>query len=137
MATRTARGAKSLVAHVTHARIIEPKAALALRPKKEVWASAEISVRLIEMQKRRTKRKSPRQEGGPVSKERSTPDLYRIVSQLTVRGIAFKVIDDPSIDTTSRTGKLIMGILALIAEFENDIRRERQQRAEVRRSGRA
>lgn len=29
--------------------------------------------------------------------------------------------------TTSRTGKLIIGILALIAEFENDIRRERQQ----------
>ena len=28
--------------------------------------------------------------------------------------------------TTSRTGKLVMGILALIAEFENDIRRERQ-----------
>jgi len=58
---------------------------------------------------------------------RSTPDLYRIVSELTSRGIAFRVIDDPSIDTTSRTGKLIMGILALIAEFENDIRRERQQ----------
>ena len=58
---------------------------------------------------------------------RSTPDLYRIVSQLTERGIAFKVIDDPSIDTTSRTGKLIMGVLSLIAEFENDIRRERQQ----------
>ncbi len=58
---------------------------------------------------------------------RSTPDLYRIVSQLTERGVAFKVVDDPSIDTTSRTGKLIMGILALIAEFENDIRRERQQ----------
>jgi DNA invertase Pin-like site-specific DNA recombinase len=36
------------------------------------------------------------------------------------------VIDDPTIDTTSRTGKLVMGILALIAEFENDIRRERQ-----------
>src|SRR4029077_8972597 len=30
------------------------------------------------------------------------------------------------LDTSSRTGKLIMGILALIAEFENDIRRERQ-----------
>ena len=58
---------------------------------------------------------------------RSTPDLYRIVSQLTERGAAFKVVDDPSIDSTSRTGKLIMGILALIAEFENDIRRERQQ----------
>src|SRR6185312_14387532 len=58
---------------------------------------------------------------------RSTPDLYRIVSELAERGVSFKVIDDPSIDTTSRTGKLIMGILALIAEFENDIRRERQQ----------
>jgi DNA invertase Pin-like site-specific DNA recombinase len=40
--------------------------------------------------------------------------------------VAFKVTDDPTIDTTSRTGKLVMGILALIAEFENDIRRERQ-----------
>jgi len=57
---------------------------------------------------------------------RSTPDLYRIISDLAERGVSFKVIDDPSIDTTSRTGKL-MGILALIAEFENDIRRERQQ----------
>ena len=36
------------------------------------------------------------------------------------------MIDDPTIDTTTRTGKLVMGILALIAEFENDIRRERQ-----------
>jgi len=57
---------------------------------------------------------------------RSTSDLYRIVSELADKGVAFKVIDDPSIDTTSRTGKLVMGILALIAEFENDIRRERQ-----------
>jgi DNA invertase Pin-like site-specific DNA recombinase len=36
------------------------------------------------------------------------------------------VLDDPSINTSSRTCKLVMGILALIAEFENDIRRERQ-----------
>src|SRR5215831_16010487 len=57
---------------------------------------------------------------------RSTSDLYRIISQLADKGVSFKVIDDPSIDTTSRTGKLVMGILALIAEFENDIRRERQ-----------
>jgi DNA invertase Pin-like site-specific DNA recombinase len=57
---------------------------------------------------------------------RSTSDLYRIVSSLADKGAQFKVIDDPSIDTTSRTGKLVMGILALIAEFENDIRRERQ-----------
>ena len=57
---------------------------------------------------------------------RSTSDLYRIIATLADKGVAFKVTDDPTIDTTSRTGKLIMGILALIAEFENDIRRERQ-----------
>lgn len=57
---------------------------------------------------------------------RSTSDLYRIVSELAEKGVNFKVIDDPTIDTTSRTGKLVMGILALIAEFENDIRHERQ-----------
>ena len=57
---------------------------------------------------------------------RSTSDLYRIISELAEKGVAFKVVDDPSIDTASRTGKLVMGILALIAEFENDIRRERQ-----------
>ena len=57
---------------------------------------------------------------------RSTSDLYRIIATLADKGVSFRVIDDPSIDTTSRTGKLVMGILALIAEFENDIRRERQ-----------
>lgn len=57
---------------------------------------------------------------------RSTSDLYRIVTALADKDVGFKVIDDPSIDTGSRTGKLIMGILALIAEFENDIRHERQ-----------
>ena len=57
---------------------------------------------------------------------RSTVDLYNIIAQLQAKGVEFRVIDDPSIDTTSRTGKLVMGILALIAEFENDIRRERQ-----------
>ena len=57
---------------------------------------------------------------------RSTSDLYRIVSELTEKGVSFKVLDDLSIDTTSRTRKLVMGILALIAEFENDIPRERQ-----------
>jgi DNA invertase Pin-like site-specific DNA recombinase len=57
---------------------------------------------------------------------RSTSDLYRILSELAEKGVAFKVLDDPSIDTTSRTGKLVMGIMALIAEFENDIRKERQ-----------
>ncbi|MDR3500912.1 MAG: recombinase family protein [Parvibaculum sp.] len=57
---------------------------------------------------------------------RSTTDLYRTIETLKSKGVGFRVVDDPTIDTTSRTGKLIMGILALIAEFETDIRKERQ-----------
>ncbi|MEP9386478.1 recombinase family protein [Mesorhizobium sp. KR9-304] len=57
---------------------------------------------------------------------RSTADLYKIVTDLNDRGVGFKVLDDAAVDTTSRTGKLVMGILALIAEFETEIRRERQ-----------
>lgn len=73
---------------------------------------------------------------------RSTSDLYKIVSDLEARGVAFRVLDDAAIDTSSRTGKLVMGILALIAEFETDIRRERQMegiakaKAEGRSGGR-
>jgi DNA invertase Pin-like site-specific DNA recombinase len=33
---------------------------------------------------------------------RSTSDLYRIISQLSEKGVSFKVVDDPTIDTTSR-----------------------------------
>ena len=57
---------------------------------------------------------------------RSTADLYRIITELTDKGADFKVLDDAAVDTTSRTGKLVMGILALIAEFETEIRKERQ-----------
>lgn len=73
---------------------------------------------------------------------RSTADLYRIVTQLDDKGVTFKVLDDDQVDTSTRTGKLVMGILALIAEFETDIRKERQMegiakaKAEGRMGGR-
>ncbi|MGO4441013.1 recombinase family protein [Rhizobium sp. RAF56] len=73
---------------------------------------------------------------------RSAADLYAIVHMLEGKGVAFKVLDDAAVDTTSRTGKLVMGILALIAEFETAIRRERQMegiaraKAEGRTGGR-
>jgi DNA invertase Pin-like site-specific DNA recombinase len=57
---------------------------------------------------------------------RSTADLYRIVTTLQQKGVSFRVLDDPTVDTSSRTGKLVLGLLALIAEFETEIRRERQ-----------
>jgi DNA invertase Pin-like site-specific DNA recombinase len=73
---------------------------------------------------------------------RSTADLYRIVTGLNKKGVTFKVLDDAAVDTSSRTGKLVLGILALIAEFETEIRRERQMegiaraKAEGRSGGR-
>ena len=57
---------------------------------------------------------------------RSTTDLHRIVSDLTKSGVAFKVTDQDNIDTTTGSGKLMFAVLAAIAEFENDIRSERQ-----------
>lgn len=57
---------------------------------------------------------------------RSTTDLHRIVSDLTKDGVLFKVIDQPTIETVTSSGKLMFAVLAAIAEFENDIRSERQ-----------
>lgn len=57
---------------------------------------------------------------------RSTSDLYRIVGTLQEKGVSFKCLDQEEIDTTSKYGKLMFGILASIAEFETDLRKERQ-----------
>jgi len=56
---------------------------------------------------------------------RSTLDLTQIAENLKTRGIELVVIDQ-NIDTSTPTGKLLFNMLASIAEFENDIRRERQ-----------
>lgn len=58
---------------------------------------------------------------------RSAGDLHKIVTQLTEKGVAFQCLQQSSIDTTTSTGKLLLGVLASIAEFEADIRRERQR----------
>ncbi|PZM08420.1 recombinase family protein [Rhizobium tubonense] len=56
---------------------------------------------------------------------RSTRDLLNIIDELAAKGVEFKVLDQ-SVDTTSSTGKLTLQILASVAEFENNIRKERQ-----------
>lgn len=58
---------------------------------------------------------------------RSAGDLLAIVKQLADRGVSFSCIQQPGLDTGSSTGKLLLGVLASIAEFEADIRRERQR----------
>jgi DNA invertase Pin-like site-specific DNA recombinase len=57
---------------------------------------------------------------------RSTSHLHQIVEGLIEKGVGFKVLDDPTLNTTTRTGKLVFGILACIAEFETALRKERQ-----------
>ena len=58
---------------------------------------------------------------------RSAGDLHTIVSQLNAKGIGFRCLQQGSVDTTTSMGKLILGILGAVAEFEADIRRERQK----------
>jgi DNA invertase Pin-like site-specific DNA recombinase len=58
---------------------------------------------------------------------RSASDLHTIVSQLSRNGVSFRCIQQSGVDTTTSTGKLLLGMLAAIAEFETDIRKERQR----------
>lgn len=57
---------------------------------------------------------------------RSLTDLYSMLEKLTARGVAFHCLRQ-SIDTATSTGKLTLAILGAVAEFENDLRRERQR----------
>lgn len=56
---------------------------------------------------------------------RSVSDLYKIIGALKDKNVEFKAVNQ-NIDTNSSTGKLMLGMLSIIAEFENDLRRERQ-----------
>lgn len=58
---------------------------------------------------------------------RSVNDLSRIVTDLEMRGIGFRVLDQHGIDTTTTTGKLMFNMLAAFAEFETALRAERQR----------
>ena len=56
---------------------------------------------------------------------RSTLDLHKIVQELDDRGVGFRVLDQP-IDTTTKEGRLMFSIIASIAQFETELRNERQ-----------
>ena len=56
---------------------------------------------------------------------RSTFHLTQIAEELKVKGADLVVLDQ-NIDTSTPTGKLLFNMLASIAEFETEIRRERQ-----------
>ena len=56
---------------------------------------------------------------------RSVLDLAKIADVLKRKGVALKVLDQ-SIDTATSEGKLMFSLLGAFAEFECDIRSERQ-----------
>lgn len=56
---------------------------------------------------------------------RSVPDLHAIAKELQSKNVDL-VVTEQSIDTTTPTGRLMFNMLGAIAEFETDLRRERQ-----------
>ena len=58
---------------------------------------------------------------------RSIMDLRQIVDRLADKGVTFRCLQQGAIDTSRSDGKLLLNILASFAEFEADIRSERQR----------
>jgi len=56
---------------------------------------------------------------------RSLKDLRDIVHELKDRGIALKATEQP-VDTSAAAGKAFLDMLGVFAEFETNLRRERQ-----------
>jgi DNA invertase Pin-like site-specific DNA recombinase len=56
---------------------------------------------------------------------RSVKDLQDIVAELKAAGVALRATEQP-IDTSTPAGKAFLDMLAVFAEFENSLRRERQ-----------
>ena len=67
---------------------------------------------------------------------RSTRDLLNIVNRLEQTKVELVVLDQ-QIDTSTATGRLMLSMLGAIAEFENDLRKDRQMQgiAHARRNG--
>ena len=57
---------------------------------------------------------------------RSQADLHRLLSDLTAKGISFECTEQPQVNTAGPMGKLLLGVLGAVAEFETELRRERQ-----------
>lgn len=72
---------------------------------------------------------------------RSVADLQSIVSELKAKGASLRCVEQP-VDTGTATGKAFLDMLGVFAEFETNLRRERQMegiakaKAEGRYTGR-
>lgn len=58
---------------------------------------------------------------------RSGRDLRDIIARLSAKQVGFRCFQQGAVDITTSMGKLILGILGPVAEFETDIRKERRR----------
>ena len=58
---------------------------------------------------------------------RSLPDLFAIAKTLEDKEVDLKFLDQGIIDTSGPMGKLLFGVFGAFAQFETDIRAQRQQ----------
>jgi len=57
---------------------------------------------------------------------RSIIDLRQMADGLAANSVGLRALQQAEFDTTSSTGRAVIGLLGVMAEFENDLRRERQ-----------
>ena len=69
---------------------------------------------------------------------RSTRDLLNVLGQLAEKGAMFRSLSDPWADTTTPHGRLMLTVLAGLAEFERELIRARtsEGRERARKEGR-
>lgn len=58
---------------------------------------------------------------------RNTLDMLSIIQELGARGVGFRSLAEPWADTTSPAGKLMLTVMAGVAEFERERIKERQR----------
>ena len=63
---------------------------------------------------------------------RSTRDLLNLLDRLGKDGIGFKSLREAAVDTTTPSGKLVISIMAAIAEFERELITSRMQEGRKR-----
>ncbi len=56
---------------------------------------------------------------------RSVSDLHNILDTLNNKGVSFKATEQ-ELDTSTSTGRLMIGLLSIVSAFETDLRAERQ-----------
>ncbi|WP_336979014.1 recombinase family protein [Brevundimonas nasdae] len=58
---------------------------------------------------------------------RSITDLRQIIDRLTAKEVGFRALQQGDLDTSTSNGRLMLNMLGAFAEFEADLRRERQR----------